>query len=195
MKRIKCIFFLVILAALHFFFSFGQSNVIQHFKRCPVKTINYEQGLLNNGTTNIITDALGFTWVSTQTGMQRYNGYVLKKINPVVNNDTISINSPVHFFAMQDGSIWISCKKGVIAYDPYTNSFKKIIADQNPGNLNFFIVPLKETNEGVWCIEEKKGIVIYSKQGTIKTISKRNIDFINGILQQQGYFDQYNFCN
>jgi signal transduction histidine kinase/ligand-binding sensor domain-containing protein len=165
------------------FSSSAQIIPTQQFKRCPVKTINYEQGLLNNGTTNIITDALGFTWVSTQTGMQRYNGYVLKKINPVINNDTISINSPVYFFAMQNGSIWISCKKGVIAYDPYTNTFKKIISEQNPGNLNFFIVPLKETNEGVWCMKEKKGIVIYSNKGTILTT--QNFDNINIILKQQ----------
>ncbi|MEP6948669.1 MAG: ATP-binding protein [Ginsengibacter sp.] len=163
----------------------GSAQVMptQQFKRCPVKTINYEQGLLNNGTTNIITDVLGFTWVSTQTGMQRYNGYLLKKINPVINNDTININSPVHFFAMQDGSIWISCKKGIIAYDPHTNSFKIIVSQPNRGNHNFFILPLKETNEGVWCMEEKKGIVIYSDKGTIQTTL--HLDTINTILRQE----------
>src|SRR5258705_1530558 len=81
----------------------AQTKTAQLFKRCPVKTINYEQGLLNNGTTNIITDTLGFTWISTKTGMQRFNGYVLAKINPVIDKDTININSPVFFFALTNG--------------------------------------------------------------------------------------------
>jgi ligand-binding sensor domain-containing protein len=147
MPWIRYIFFLTVSITVQF--SSAQIIPTQQFKRCPVKTINYEQGLLNNGTTNIITDALGFTWVSTQTGMQRYNGYVLKKINPVINNDTISINSPVYFFAMQNGSIWISCKKGVIAYDPYINTYKKIKTEKKKRNIKFFIVTLKEKNKEV----------------------------------------------
>src|SRR5450432_2513835 len=109
MKIIKPISFLFVCTALHFSSS-GQTNVTEHFKRCSVKTINYEQGLLNNGTTNIITDALGFTWVSTKTGMQRYNGNILETINPVVNKEQININGPVYFFGRENGLIWISYK-------------------------------------------------------------------------------------
>jgi ligand-binding sensor domain-containing protein len=47
-------------------------------KRCPIKTINYEQGLTDNSITGVITDAAGLTWISTSSGIQRYNGYGLR---------------------------------------------------------------------------------------------------------------------
>src|SRR5450432_4076601 len=136
MKIIKPISFLFVCTALHFSSS-GQTNVTEHFKRCSVKTINYEQGLLNNGTTGIITDALGFTWISTKTGMQRYNGYTLETINPVINNQIKNINSPVYFFALENGLVWISCKQGVLEYDPYKNSFREIISLDNSADRDF----------------------------------------------------------
>ena len=151
MRKFKCIIFLAAFSSIHFF-SYAQAKSAVPLKRRVVNTINFEQGLLNNTTTAIITDALGFTWVSTQTGMQRYNGYVLEKINPVINKDTIHINSPVYFFSMKNGSIWISCKKGIIAYDPHTNSFKKILLQQAGDDLNLPLVPVNKTNTGVWCL-------------------------------------------
>lgn len=163
----------------------AQNNAAQSFKRCPVKTINYEQGLLNNGTTSIITDALGFSWVSTKTGLQRYNGYTLETINPVINKETISINSPVYFFALKNGLIWISYKQGVLEYTPRTNSFKKIIVIQNPGNRNFSLIPLKETNEGIWCMKENNGIVIYtSERAELKEFFAGADPFVENVFNQ-----------
>jgi signal transduction histidine kinase len=162
----------------------AQHKESQLFKRCSVKTINYEQGLLNNGTTNIITDALGFTWVSTRTGMQRYNGYVLETINPLINKKIIGINSPVYFFAFKNGLIWISYKQGVLEYDPYANSFKQIISLPDSGNKDFSLIPFKETDKGILCIQYKKGILLYSLQGTlVKKISAEN-SFIENVFSK-----------
>ncbi len=144
--------------------SFGQNHIVPVFKRCPVKTINFEQGLANNGTTSVVTDALGFTWISTKTGMQRYNGYTLETINPVINGRTISINTSVIFFTLQNGLIWMSCKQGVLIYNPQTNLFKEIIESTNLDNLNFSIIPVKEASEGILCLQYKKGLVLYSPQ-------------------------------
>ncbi len=144
--------------------SFGQNAIVPVLKRCPVKTINFEQGLANNGTTSVVTDALGFTWISSKTGMQRYNGYTLETINPVINNKTININTPVIFFKLQNGLIWISYKQGVLIYNPQTNSFKEIIESLNADNLNFCIIPVKETSGGILCLQYKKGVLLYSPQ-------------------------------
>src|SRR4051812_11688842 len=115
-KRV-ILFFSVLIVPLPFL---AQQNNNISYKRCSVKTLNFEQGLLNNATTDIITDANGFTWVSTFTGMQRYNGYVLEQINPVIDNRTIEINSPVYFFSLRNGNIWISYKEGILEYSPFS---------------------------------------------------------------------------
>ena len=102
-------------------------------KRCRFNTINFEQGLLNNGTTNIVTDVSGFTWVSTFAGIQRYNGYRLEQVNPVLNKDTIHITNPVYFFHLRNGLIWICYKHGILSYNPYSCAFKKRSEERRVG--------------------------------------------------------------
>ena len=94
-----------------------------------------------------------------------YNGYNLVDINPIIGGDTVSIKSPVYLFGLRDGRIWISCKKGVLEFDPVQNAFKMAVSLNCSAEGNFSIVPLKETTEGIWCMQEKKRLVILSKDG------------------------------
>ncbi len=153
-------------------------------KRFPVKNIGYEDGLSDNNMNSVVTDADGFTWVSTFTGLQRYNGYKLQTINPVIGNDTFNINYPVYLFALNNGNILISIKNGVIEYDTHTNQFKLLINLQIKVSFHFSIVPLKETPQGcLWCMQQDKGIVLYSKDGILlKTFSFFKNDVIDEIL-------------
>ncbi|MBS1745237.1 MAG: hypothetical protein JST21_03590 [Bacteroidetes bacterium] len=187
-------FFFISIFLFAFLFSPAQKKTI--LKRCPVKTINYEQGLLYNGTTDIITDVSGFTWVSTQTGMQRYNGYVLETIKPVVNRQVININAPVNFFALQNKMLWISYRYGVLEYNPFTNSFRKIIALANEDSLNFSLIPVRETVDGIWCLKNKTGIVLYSTSGVLlKNISKTTDQFVQYVFNEQNANDYIKFTN
>ena len=181
MKRVRHITFITLLFLYQA--AAAQRTTVARFKRCPVKTINFESGLLNNGTTNIITDKLGFTWVSTLTGLQRYNGYSMQTITPIVKKDTFHINFPVHFFGLNDGAIWISFKQTVLQYNPASNSFSLVISLAAAGISPFNIVPLKETADGIWCMQENKGIVIYGRNGKLlEQFSVFEPSLINKIL-------------
>ena len=185
MKSYKHILILLILSNA-FLIAGGQNGNSQHVKKCPIKTLNYETGLLNNSTTNEITDALGFTWISTSIGLQRFNGNRLETIQPVINNDTLSINGPVYLFNLRNGLMWISYKNYVLEYNPFRNTFRKVITLASMGNSFFKIVPLKETHEGIWCMQEKKGIVIYNTEGKItRTFSFYNTATINDIISSE----------
>jgi signal transduction histidine kinase/ligand-binding sensor domain-containing protein len=141
-------------------------------KKCPVNTINYEQGLLNNEVVNVITDSLGFTWVSSILGLQRYNGYTLENINPVIGGDTLKIKKPVCFFNLQNGRLWISGKQGVLEYDPRANSFKKIVAVNSAPNDYYGLIPVRETPQGVWCVEHGRGLVLYTLTGKLISVDQ-----------------------
>src|SRR5580704_17029683 len=125
-----CLPFTLIMCALMLIYlsTIAQNKNPVQTKRCPVNTINYRQGLMNNAIVGIITDVQGFTWVSTSTGLQRYNGYSLQTITPIVNRDTIVINYPVYFLEGKNKSILIGYRNGVLEYDAEKNSFKKIIS-------------------------------------------------------------------
>jgi signal transduction histidine kinase len=140
-----------------------QAKTIMPLKKVPISTLNFEQGLMNNETAAIITDTFGFTWVSTATGLQRYNGYYLENIDPVAGADTIRIRSRGYFFKLASGDIWISCTKGILDYNPFTNRFKMIIPFPVPADEAYGIIATSETGEGVWCLQKGAGMVIYNK--------------------------------
>jgi ligand-binding sensor domain-containing protein/two-component sensor histidine kinase len=156
---------LLVVAMLTQICSAGQIKRPLTIKRCPVKAIGIDQGLLHTETNSIVTDSLGFTWVSTRMGLQRYNGYVLKKVTPVIGKDTVFINGPTFLFGFRDGTIWISYKMGILEFSPFTNAFKKIVSITAAENSFFSTVPLMQTADGIWCMQENKGIVIYRDGG------------------------------
>ncbi len=175
-----CLFFLLSAS----FVLKGQVKPVLPLKKVPVNTINYEQGLLNNETAAIITDTLGFTWASTSTGLQRYNGYTLESIDPVIGRDTIRIRSRVYFCRLKSGNLWISCKKGILEYNPFTNVFKNIIPVDCPIDDVFGILPLSETKDGIWCLKEGAGMIIYSKNGQLKKkIPSLDTKILDGIIR------------
>src|SRR5579862_1840529 len=157
-------------------------------KRCPVNTINYRQGWMNNSIVGIITDAQGFTWVSTSTGLQRYNGYTLQAITPVADGDTIVINYPVYFLEGKNKSILIGYKNGVLEYSTEKNSFKKIIAATADPTSRYALMPIRQTGEGTWCFEETKGIVVYGNNGVALSRFPASQDAnVEDMLRTEGY--------
>src|SRR6185369_13356144 len=159
--KTRCSIFVSILFAA-FLNVYSQERPI---KRCRVSTITFEQGLLNNGTSNIITDRSGYTWVSTLSGIQRYNGYTLEQVNPVIGKDTFHITNSVYFFGMKNGSIWISYRNGILSYDPASKKFKTVISLKTGEHFFFPVVPLYESGETIWCIKEQTGIVTLDHNG------------------------------
>ena len=142
----------------------AQDKIRVVIKRCPVKTISYEQGLSDNSITGVITDAGGFTWISASGGIQRYNGYSLQQVTPVLAGDTIPIDYPVFFITGKDNDLLIGYREGILKYSTATNSFSKVItrASSGLGRLHS-LMPLKETDEGIWCFDETMGVILYRR--------------------------------
>jgi signal transduction histidine kinase/ligand-binding sensor domain-containing protein len=151
----------------HSFLSIAQPPHPIKTKRCPVSTINYKQGVINNSIVSVITDVQGFTWISTAAGLQRYNGYFLQTVNPVVNGSLLSLNYPVYLLAGENHTILIGYKKGILEYDCKSNTFNSLVTLDNGASNNYSLVPIKQTNEGIWCFEDEKGIVIYNHKSSL----------------------------
>ncbi|MBS1599377.1 MAG: hypothetical protein JST75_14220 [Bacteroidetes bacterium] len=185
MLQLKCISLLLLFTGLELHAQYKNETGA---KRCPVTTINYEQGLVSNSINGVITDGQGLTWVSTSNGIQRYNGYTLQLVNPVIGNDTIHINYPVFFLKGKTGSILIGYKKGILEYDAENNSFRKIISIADSDRISYSLMPLKETVEGIWCFEQNKGVVIFhnrnEKFDSTPTVENHNV---SGLIDGEEY--------
>jgi ligand-binding sensor domain-containing protein/two-component sensor histidine kinase len=169
--------------------TWAQHKIPVYAKRCPVKTINYEEGLMDNSITAVITDAEGFTWVSTSTGIQRYNGYTLQPITPVVTGDTIRIDYPVFFLKEKDNTLLIGYREGILGFSTKTNSFTRVLSRTAPGGghplsppgsaRSHSLMPLSQTAEGIWCFDEESGIVLYRRDGDSINRSPSIVDTTN----------------
>ncbi|MEO8768808.1 MAG: ATP-binding protein [Ferruginibacter sp.] len=185
MPKLKDLFSIIVLLSVQFICQ-AQDSIIKtsRFKRCSIKTINFEQGLLNNETSSLLTDRSGYTWVSTKTGMQRYNGYVFENINPVVGNDTILIDYCVIFFQLKNGNIWISYQQGILEYDPVNNIFRNIIKVPNQRKGYLPVIPVLQKQDDIWCMFAKKGIVIYKENNKVsEPFANVEVSFVDSILE------------
>ena len=189
MPQLKCLLVILVLLFTQIICPAQYKSVnTAKLKRCSVKTINFEQGLMNNESGSIVTDRLGFTLVSTKTGMQRFNGYVMENINPIVDHDTIIIDYPVILFPLQNGRIWICYEEGILEYDPYRNIFRKVITLPAFQKGYLPVVPVLQKETAIWCMYKKKGIVIYHDNGQItQPFGNNEIVFIDSILQAGNY--------
>lgn len=177
------LFFMAGLLTLDPSFTFAQQPGRQSYKQVQVKTLNFEDGLMNNATYNIATDVMGYSWVSTETGLQRYNGYRLEKITPVVGGDSIPIISPVALFALRNGMLWICFRQGVLEYSPFSSSFRRIITLPSSANFAYPVNPICETSEGIWCLLRGKTLGIYDRNGRLRQAFP-----LKGILSTGNFF-------
>lgn len=84
---------------------------------------------------NVLQDSRGFLWISTEFGLNKFDGYTFTSYFNV-NGDPSSIcfNSTTSLFNDRDGRLWVGTVKGLDRYDPMTDSFVhyKASQDQQP---------------------------------------------------------------
>lgn len=118
--------------------------------------ISSDQGLSHNTISRIIQDSLGFIWLATENGLNKFDGY-----NTVVykydNDDTTSIsgNFITALFLDSKGDLWVGTNSGGInKYDKYSDNFKRIqlYPDNTKTVLTSSIDVIIETDDGTILI-------------------------------------------
>lgn len=90
-------------------------------------------GLSNNTAYTIIEDDLGFIWIGTKSGLNRYDGYNFKTF-PIPNFNNDNATNPTIFSLLMDyqGLIWIGLKdEGLAVYDTENHTFRHFPFDNN----------------------------------------------------------------
>src|SRR5690606_11954508 len=78
-----------------------------------------DDGLSHDHVTDIVKDQLGFLWVATVNGLNRYDGRSFK----IFRHDPSNINSLPHNYIRAislapDGYLWIATMSGLCKLDP-----------------------------------------------------------------------------
>lgn len=87
-------------------------------------------GLSQSSGLSIIQDSLGFIWIGTEEGLNRYDGYTITTYLYEVN-DTTSVSNSYIFDLHLDSKkrLWVATYNGLNLYDYKSDSFKRILTD------------------------------------------------------------------
>ncbi|MFP4470477.1 MAG: two-component regulator propeller domain-containing protein [Bacteroidales bacterium] len=89
--------------------------------------ITNSDGLSQGSISAIAQDKLGFIWIGTGDGLNRYDGYNIKVYRHRLDNDgTISSNLINDLATDQTGRIWIATGNGLNLYRPGSDQFEVI---------------------------------------------------------------------
>lgn len=155
-------------------FAFGQQKTIKF------DTYSLEDGLSQSSVTGIVQDRYGFIWISTQDGLNRYDGYSFKTFKNNPNNSNTIPNNYVHFLDEDEsGNLWFGTNRGIGKMDPKDYSVERISRNTFPDLNGYIFTSLTFDKNGIlWALTEKNGInkidLRSKKIESIKTIYGNN---------------------
>ena len=124
-----------------------------------ISTITYEQGLSENTVSSIVQDSLGYIWVGTREGLNRYDGYSCKRYFAGVKGESgLRSNFIDKVLIDSNSEIWVQTSGGLSTYIPQNDEFKNLnlkVGGDQIGRLNDICI-----SSGIkWLATASKGLV------------------------------------
>jgi signal transduction histidine kinase/ligand-binding sensor domain-containing protein/DNA-binding response OmpR family regulator len=161
--------FLILFLTLCFIFSF-QSEKISAENRVNFQHISLKEGLSQSTVYDIKQDQLGYIWVATADGLNRYDGYkfVVFRHNP---KDSLSLPSNMTNSLLLDknGDLWIGTGLGLARYNHNLNSFTTFGLSNN--GLRMRVLCLEKWNDDEFFVATNLGLFIFSAKNGFKVLN------------------------
>ncbi len=123
-----------------------------------------KDGLSESTVYNIFQDSRGYIWISTDNGLNKYDGHIMKSYQYMhFDENSISKGAPRHIFEDMDGFMWIATDAGIInKLDPQTEKFTQINLLENS---TLDIVTINQLPDGRMICVVGGYIIIMDKNG------------------------------
>jgi class 3 adenylate cyclase/ligand-binding sensor domain-containing protein len=101
--------------------SFSAQSQSTHFRNFGIA-----EGLISSNVESVVQDSLGFIWVSSESGLSRYDGSSFTHYYSVVGDSTTLMNkSADNMHVDEEGRLWVGMRQGGLArYLPETDNFR-----------------------------------------------------------------------
>ena len=149
-KRYYFLLFLIVSSSIH-----SQSNL--NFNKIEIPEIS------TNETKSLFIDINGFNWISTDEGLNRFDGIknTVFRSNPF-DNKTISNNISKSVFQVNNKGVFVSTSSGLDYFDYKSLEFKRIESKSSPTSHyyyeNYLFIPTED--EGLFIYEINKDSII-----------------------------------
>ncbi len=136
--------------------------------------ISINEGLSQSQANRIRQDNMGFIWIATQDGLNRFDGYEFKIYKESLKNDSSLLGNYIYDLEISTHEVWVSTDKGLNKINLLNNQIERYTHDsKNPESIssnqirNIFIT----SNNEVWVTDVYGTINIYNaSQNTFKHI-------------------------
>lgn len=92
--------------------------------------LSVEQGLSSNFINCMLQDRLGFIWIGTENGLNRFDGYeaIIYRYEPEAAEGLSAIDISA-LYEDAHGNLWIGTSYGLNKFDPISESFERFLHD------------------------------------------------------------------
>ncbi len=120
----KYVKILLLITGVLFFYT---QTIHSQSQQLKFRHLTTEDGLPSNLINNIMKDSHGMIWVSTVSGLCRYDGYEFKvyQYNPSDTNSLTHNNLANEIIEDINGNLWIPTLWGLNKFNPYTETFTR----------------------------------------------------------------------
>lgn len=151
--------------------------VLNSAAQYTMKNLSVEDGLSNNYVKDIVQDKLGFIWIATESGLNRFDGQKFTTFT-VSNSGLLDDAINTLFYDEKSDFLWIGTKTVLSMLDCETGEFTHF--KEGDGIKINGIVDLEHaSDEGIWITTHHHGILHYSK--TTKRFSVYSNKTISGL--------------
>ena len=156
--------FLKVSFSIFFLLSYlNSSDIPINFRHITVEG----HGLSESTVYDVFQDSRGYIWISTDNGLNKYDGYSMKSYQYMHNDqNSISEGAPRTIFEDMDGNIWISTNQGLVnKLDPDTEKFIRINPIDLPNVEINGLVDIDQLPDGRIVAKQESYIMILDKSG------------------------------
>lgn len=165
------------LIALLLIFALVATNSSAQNHQFKFKHLNIKDELSHPEVRTILKDSRGFVWVGTGSGLNRFDGYVVKSFfNDPRDTTTLVDNSIYELFETPDGDIGVITYGGFNLYNPETETFQRNLTSfySKYGTSSSLKNIVRDVDGAFWFVEPDK-LIRYTSQDH-QSISIRHVD-------------------
>lgn len=169
----------LIVGLLASFFSHAQQSV-------KFDSYGIEDGISQSHITGIVQDKFGYIWLSTQDGLNRFNGYEFDVYKNQLNDSSSIPNNYLHsLHTDRQGNIWFGTNRGIGQMNPLTGTVKTINRKEYPKLRGYIFTMLAiDHNQQIWALSEKQGVNIINQR-------TKDVRVINAIGASKNFTSVY----
>jgi signal transduction histidine kinase len=158
----KCIFFLVSVLLFHSVLN------AQPVKKFTAKSYDIKDGMFSKLVLDMVEDGNGFLWVSSSSGLQRFDGTSFQTISV---QQGLPETKHISFFKLSNGNFWLRYEEGISIYNIASNKFHVVLSFLGNGadslqkaySVYNSVVPLMEIKDNIWCRDLQKKFILINK--------------------------------